>query len=276
MSRESRSVSLTSRRGFLIQISYDGPKQKPPGALFGTNKSLSYETKPDEGRYNRKIRFALLNRNVCFAEAVDLIFHLHDAVSRALPHAIQVADRYHLLHNLRDHLQRLFDHKRTCLPLVEDSSPTRGQPSAPDTSGATPASEALVARPESAQAEGSDQPAEAVQLEQPGGHSATQVDLSCLTYAERKKQISREKRYARYEQVIALHRTGMGQRAIARELGVSRKFVRRCVSSPAFPERVPGTGQRAAGKSKLAPYLPYLRERWTRGTHNVAVKRDYL
>src|SRR5947209_8163610 len=67
---------------------------------------------------------------------------------------------------------------------------------------------------------------------------------------------------------MALQRTGMGQRAISRELGVSRKLVRRCVSSPAFPERVPGTGQRAAGKSKLAPYLPYLRERWTSGIHN--------
>jgi transposase len=190
-----------------------------------------------------------------------------DAVSRALPHAIQVADRYHLIQNLREHLQRLFDHKRTCLPLVEDRSPTGGQPSAPDNSGAPPG-KALVALPESSQAEVCDQPAEAIQLEEPRGHSATEEALSCLTYAERKKQISREKRYARYEQVMTLHRTGRGQRTIARELGVSRKLVRRCVSSPAFPERVPGTGQRATGKSKLAPYLPYLRERWTRGTHN--------
>src|SRR6266568_2860064 len=29
-----------------------------------------------------------------------------DAVKRALPHATQVADRYHLIQNLRDHLQR--------------------------------------------------------------------------------------------------------------------------------------------------------------------------
>ena len=191
-----------------------------------------------------------------------------DAVKRALPHAIQVADRYHLIQNLREHLQRLFDHKRTCLPLVVDSSPKGEQPSPADNSGAAPAGEALVALPESSQVEVCDQPAEAVQLEQPRGHSQTQEELSCLTYAERKKQISREKRYARYEQVMALQRTGMGQRAIARELGVSRKLVRHFVSSPAFPERVPGTGQRAAGKSKLAPYLPYLRERWSSGTHN--------
>src|SRR6266852_9078538 len=43
-----------------------------------------------------------------------------DAVKRALPHATQVADRYHLIQNLREHLQRFFDRKRTCLPEGED------------------------------------------------------------------------------------------------------------------------------------------------------------
>jgi transposase len=36
-----------------------------------------------------------------------------DAVSQVLPHAIQVADRYHLVQNLRDHLQQFLDRKRT-------------------------------------------------------------------------------------------------------------------------------------------------------------------
>jgi hypothetical protein len=44
-----------------------------------------------------------------------------DAVSQVLPHATQVADRYHLVQNLREHLQRLLDHKRSCLPFVEDT-----------------------------------------------------------------------------------------------------------------------------------------------------------
>ena len=50
-----------------------------------------------------------------------------------------------------------------------------------------------------------------------------EAELSSLTYAERKKKISRDKRYARYEDVMALHRAGMGQRAIARQLRMSRK-----------------------------------------------------
>jgi transposase len=43
-----------------------------------------------------------------------------DAVKRALPHATQVADHYHLVQNLREHLQRFLDRKRPCLPEFED------------------------------------------------------------------------------------------------------------------------------------------------------------
>ncbi len=88
-----------------------------------------------------------------------------------------------------------------------------------------------------------------------------------MTYAERKKKISREKRVARYELVLALHRAGMGKRAIARELQMSRQVVHRFISLPAFPERAPGSGLRPRGKSKLDPYLPYLCERWEAGIH---------
>ena len=41
---------------------------------------------------------------------------------------------------------------------------------------------------------------------------------------------------------MALHRAGMGQRAIARHLRMSRKTVKLFVSSPAFPERAEGDG----------------------------------
>jgi len=64
-----------------------------------------------------------------------------------------------------------------------------------------------------------------------------EVELACLTYAERKKKISRDKRLARYEHVLALHRAGMGQRAIARELQMSRRIVQRYLD----PRRLPGT-----------------------------------
>src|SRR5690348_17845644 len=67
---------------------------------------------------------------------------------------------------------------------------------------------------------------------------------------------------------MALHREGLGQRAIARRLRISRNIVQRYVCSPGFPERAEGSGRRAKGASKLDPYLPYLREQWNAGIHN--------
>jgi len=43
-----------------------------------------------------------------------------DAARRGAPKALQVADRYHLVANLRDALQKLLDRKRTCLPTLEE------------------------------------------------------------------------------------------------------------------------------------------------------------
>ena len=104
--------------------------------------------------------------------------------------------------------------------------------------------------------------------EQQGVQTCTETALSCLTAAECKKKISRDKRVSRYEEVMALHREGLGQRAIARQLGISRNTVQRYVCSPGFPERAEGSGLRASRKSKLDAYLPYLREQWNAGIHN--------
>ena len=165
-----------------------------------------------------------------------------DAVKRALPHATQVADRYHLVQNLREHLQHFLDHKRSALPYMrDDPSKAPAEPATPPTSAPTPHVNQVLGEP---------------------------IDLSCLTSAERKKIISRDKRAARYEEVMALQHAGRGQRAIARQLGLSRNTVRRYVCSPGFPERAEGSGRRPKEKTKLGPYLPYLRQRWQAGIHN--------
>src|SRR5215470_18495081 len=94
-----------------------------------------------------------------------------DAVNRALPHATQVADRYHLVQNLREHVQRLLDRKRTCLPLVEETSLPAPKAGTTDSLGIPcdlPPGESLVATPERAKkAEGPDQPSHMAQPEQP-------------------------------------------------------------------------------------------------------------
>src|SRR3989440_9964174 len=185
-----------------------------------------------------------------------------DAAKRALPHATQVADRYHLVQNLREHLQRFLDRKRTCLPEIEDIPLKAVSTSNLGRGGA------LNEQTGSSQAERTDQPQEQIQLELPHTMMGQEMELDSLTYAERRKKISRDKRSARYEHLLALHRAGMGQRAIARELQMSRRIVQRFLTSEGFPERAPGSGERAPGKSKLDPYLAYLRERWSAGAHS--------
>ncbi len=178
---------------------------------------------------------------------------------------------YHLIQNLREHLQRFLDRKRTCLPEVEDVPLKAVSTSDPDSGGSLTDQAGTVTRTVSAgtsQAERTDQPQEHVQPELPHALMGQEMELASLTYAERKKKISRDKRYARYEHVLALHRAGMGQRAIGRSLQMSRRIVQRYLSSDGFPERAPGTGLRAPGKSKLDPYLRYLRERWSAGEHS--------
>jgi transposase len=193
-----------------------------------------------------------------------------DAVKRALPDATQVADRYHLVQNLREHLQQFLDRKRTCLPEVEDV-PLKGgfttDQGLRDSLANQTSPVESHAEPVGVRTEKTSQPEAQLGAEVPKTTKEQELEFSCLTYAERKKKISRDKRYARYEQVLALHQAGMGQRAIAREMHMSRRIVRRYLSAEAFPERAPGSGVRARGKSKLAPHLAYLRERWNAGEH---------
>ena len=192
-----------------------------------------------------------------------------DAVKRALPHATQVADRYHLIQNLREHLQRFFDRKRTCLPEIEAIPLKAVSTSGPGSGGPLNAQTDTVTRSVSAgrsQGERVDQPEAQVEPELPNAPVGQEIELASLTYAERKKKISRDMRYARYEHMLALHQAGMSGRAIARELHMSRRIVQRYLCSDGFPERAPGSGRRAFGTSKLDPYLIHLRGRWTRAS----------
>jgi len=187
-----------------------------------------------------------------------------DAVKRALPHATQVADHYHLMQNL----QRFLDRKRPCFPELEDLPLKAVSPSDQGGGGSLHDHMGTGTRTVSAGApptERTDQ--EQVRPAVPQTLMGQELELGSLTDAERKQKISRDKRLARYEHVLAVHRAGMGQRAIAREVQMSRRIVQRYLSSDGFPERAPGSGLRAPGKSKLDPYLGYLRQRWNAGAH---------
>ncbi len=175
-----------------------------------------------------------------------------EAATRGAPRARQVADRYHILVNLRDALKGTLARKPESLPEVEAEREEPCSSSQPSTGSPQPSHLPDAIRQE-------DEPAGT-----PPDQGALVPGARKLTVAEQRWQISRANRLARYEQIVALHQKGLSQRMIARHLHVSRKVVRRSLTAGAFPERAL-TGRR---QSKLDPYLPYLRKRWEEGCHN--------
>ena len=154
-----------------------------------------------------------------------------DGSSQGAPKAIQVADRWHLLANLREVLERLLDRHRVCLYAA-----------------------AAKAEPQT------EVKTEELAVDVP------QKEPPRLSKAEKNRQATRERRLARYQAVIDLHRQGLKMRAIARQLGLNRRTVRRYLEAGSFPEMA----QRRKVATLLDPFLPYLNQRWQAGTHNGA------
>jgi len=73
---------------------------------------------------------------------------------------------------------------------------------------------------------------------------------------EQLQQNRREERLARYEQVITLHKQGMSQAVIARQVGMGASTVQSWLAAGTFPERKP-----REQASQVDRYLPYLRAR---------------
>lgn len=173
------------------------------------------------------------------------------AAARAgAPQAQQVADKFHLLKNLREALQELFERKQSCLPEV----------------GEEVHSDEI---PPQAQGRGVGLPVPLAQPEAPPSkqyfYMSAQPRLSPgMTANEIQKHIRRDNRYARYEAARTLYQQGYTIRAIARRLGHARETITHYVQAETFPERAP-TPKRG---SMLDPYKPYLLQRWQAGCHN--------
>jgi len=84
------------------------------------------------------------------------------------------------------------------------------------------------------------------------------------TRAEQDRQARQGRRQARYDEAMALYTAGMGPATIARKVGVTRQTIWRWVRISAFPVRSP----QAPRARMVAPYEPYLRERWQAGCQN--------
>ena len=175
------------------------------------------------------------------------------AARKGAPQAQQVADKFHILKNLRDGLKELMARKQKLLPEVEEIS-----------------SDGIPAR-----AQGKQQGrvlGDAPKPNEPEKHwRAMSPAPRHLPFsspndedAQSPSQVSRANRYTRYEAVRALHQQAISQREIARRLHLSRQTVHKFLVSESFPER----SSTAYQGSILDPYKPYILDRWKAGCWN--------
>jgi len=154
-----------------------------------------------------------------------------DGARQGAPAAIQVADRFHLLANVGELLERVLASQRSALRQAAAAVDRELAEAAP------PDTEARLAA------------------------ATTPPDR---TRTQQQQQVRRAQRLDRYEAVLVLHQQGFSQVAISKQVGLGRKTVRRYLRSDAFPERAPATPR----PTTLAPYEQYLRMRWTDGCRN--------
>jgi transposase len=168
-------------------------------------------------------------------------------VTEGAPEAEQVADRWHLLSNLREALVVFLEKQPAALLAAAEGMHSVG-PDSPSVSG-VPANS-----PEAA-----------------GEASPSSVDNSVVTApattkAQERKVTTAERRQARFEQIHAVYAATGSVRAVARQLKMSRRAVRHYLSAEqCLPSR-----QRRSRQSKLTPYLKSLQERWQAGCTNAS------
>jgi transposase len=173
------------------------------------------------------------------------------------PDAVQVADRWHLLKNVGEVLERvLHQHRRA----IDDALPREDCEFAEATTTAAPGVTAADAVADTANP--------AVLLTGPTTRSSS-VETSSAEVAVEGPRTARE---VAFEQVHALHATGLSIRAVTKRLGLSRITVRKYLRAEQFPER---TGRRGPSPS-LSRWEGHLRSRWAEGCTNARVLWEEL
>ncbi len=153
-----------------------------------------------------------------------------DGARQGAPGAVRVADRWHLYHNLCEHVEKAVARHRDCLKEPgqdQDQEPPAGDQAMPD-------------------------------LEQAAAAAARErADDSALARRTRE----------RYEQVQGLRARGPGIKAIMRQTGLARETVRRFCRAATVDELLAKT--RDGRPSLLDEHKPYLHQRWNEGCANV-------
>ncbi len=153
-----------------------------------------------------------------------------DGARQGAPDAEQVADRWHIYHNLCEHVEKAVARHRSCL---EEPAPEE-----PEDAG--PAGD------------------QAADLQQAAAEAAARrAGESALAVRTRQ----------RYEQVQALKAQGKGIKPVMRETGLAKETVRRFYRAASVDELLAKV--RDGRPSILDDYKPYLHQRWNQGCTNV-------
>ncbi len=148
-------------------------------------------------------------------------------VTQGAPDAVQVADRWHLVKNLREAVEAEL-RERPTLPWCPSPAPAEALPT-----GTPPHAS----------------PADSAPL-----YPATPTGRR----AEAARQARRTQRLGQYEQACSLRQQGLSMARIARQVGVSPRTLCRWFAAEVFPECKRRTGE----TSCLDPYTPMLQQQW--------------
>jgi transposase len=150
-------------------------------------------------------------------------------IRQGAPEAVQVADRFHLMHNVAAALAQVFSAHHQDLDALNEAQ-----------------RQALVTR---------DDGSVAVPVPPPPRPPTAQA----------RAESSRARRMALYENIWELRRQDWSADDSARQVGVHRSTVFRSVHQPTFPAR---KERRGTGRSVLGPYKDSLVQRWNDGCRN--------
>jgi transposase len=163
-----------------------------------------------------------------------------EGARQGAPDAIQVADRFHLMQNLRSAVEEILKQMVEVRQLAAQALAEQTNPLQPCAAPLVEADSASISLP------------------QPDLRRARDP------YRIRVQTQRRAQRLVRYEQVLALHQAGALQQEIAQRLQITRATVSRYLKATGFPERAPYPRL----ESKIDPYHTYLSERWAAGETN--------
>jgi transposase len=157
-----------------------------------------------------------------------------DGARTGAPHAIQIADRFHLLVNLGDVVTRIVDRHRHQLNVsVEELVPPSPQ--------ALAAAAAKTTRRYGGRLSPSPRPPSQIRLHQ---------------------QTRRQMRAERWQEVCRLKDQGLSLRAIGRRLHMNKRTIARALHAAGQPPTHGNT------LHTLHPFVDYLTQRWHEGVHN--------